>query len=775
MRENEIEAAFKQIGAYFSGTITGYPFLVNTEDMDIYSEIVRRLEADKTKKCVYVSNSCQKNGLPNIEKCLLEICGCGNHVLIGSSQALMLKSEEALEHQIDIFLGQSISGHAMILLNHSKKYIEKYEKRDPRIAGRVLLIDGRITPLPKIVLVREEDKKLLGSIQHLLSYMEKLNGHTLLNQREIYVKTKFGRDFFSKAIYQIVESEGAYASLAKSFIDIAGATEITYGTEQQWKWLSKKMLGKSSLSMVIYDEFGMTDNLELILADVFLQKGTERFWLYWLALKAFGTKNEYLRLVSRKSQGVNDFEEHIYLDLADEEIESANFEKMYLERKRILNRLPENLPLITKYCGKLGKYEKNAVFYLTDSSTNEEMEFIKYLSQYDFSDNEVYNVAKHFSPMLEKYLQQFTFDSVNTKVSESDSELWEVLSQYFQSYKIQKITNHIYPEFLAIVENFAVERPYNKLRPRSNIISQMDKEGAELFFFDALGVEYLSFIQAKCEEYGLISEIFVGRGELPSITVNNKEFIQYFNGKFRKISDLDELKHHSQIFDYEKRKEPLHVFRELDIIDGELRQIQSLLVQGNVEKAVIVSDHGASRLAVINEKENNSPLELDEKGEHSGRCCLVESDPKIPYAAYEEGFAVLANYERFKGGRKANVEVHGGATLEEVVVPIIILMKKPENVEYCFTDPVIKLKQKDVATLTLYCNISMNHPVIHVDQKIYEGEFGADKRHAKFVMPELKRSREYIAEVYDGEKNLSITLKFRIQKTLGQENDLLGF
>ena len=54
MRENEIEAAFKQIGAYFSGTITGYPFLVNTEDMDIYSEIVRRLEADKTKKCVYV-------------------------------------------------------------------------------------------------------------------------------------------------------------------------------------------------------------------------------------------------------------------------------------------------------------------------------------------------------------------------------------------------------------------------------------------------------------------------------------------------------------------------------------------------------------------------------------------------------------------------------------------------------------------------------------------------------------------------------------------------
>lgn len=774
MRENEVEAAFKQIGAYFSGDMTGYPFLVNTEDMDIYAEIVQRLEADRTKKCVYVSDSCQKNGLPNVGKCLSEISGCGNFVLIGSSQALMLKSEDDLERQIDIFLGQSISGHALILLNHSKKYIEKFRKRDPRITGRVLLIDGQFTPLPKIVLVKEE-KNSLESIQHLLGYMERLNGHALLNQRELYVKTDFGHDFFSKAVYQVVESEGVYASLVKKYTDIAGATEIGYGTEQQWKWLDKKLSRKKSLSAVIYDEFGIADNLELILADEFSQKGTERFWLYWLALKAFGTKNKYLRLVLGKSQGVNDFEEHIYLDLADEENEIARFERMYLERKRILNYLPENLPLIAKYCEKIGKYEKRAVYYLTDSSINEEMEFIKYLSLYDFSEEEVYKAAKHFSPMLEKYLKQFIFDSVNTKVAESDSELREVLSQYFQTYKIQKITNHIYPEFLTIVENFATERPYNKLRPRSNIISQMDKEGAELFFFDALGVEYLSFIQAKCEEYGLISEILVGRGELPSITVNNKEFIQYFNGKFRKIDDLDELKHHSQIFDYEKRKEPLHVFRELEIIDGELRQIQSLLIQGNVKKAVIVSDHGASRLAVINEEENSSPLELDEKGEHSGRCCLAESDPKIPYAAYEDGFAVLANYERFRGGRKANVEVHGGATLEEVVVPIITLMKKPENVEYCFTAPVIKLKQKDVAMITLYCNVPMNHPVIHVDQRIYEGQFVADKKHAKFVMPELKRSREYVAEVYDGEKNLSISLKFRIQKTMGQENDLLGF
>lgn len=55
-------------------------------------------------------------------------------------------------------------------------------------------------------------------------------------------------------------------------------------------------------------------------------------------------------------------------------------------------------------------------------------------------------------------------------------------------------------------------------------------------------------------------------------------------------------------------------------------------------------------------------------GEHSGRCCPVNELNSKPNAAIEEnGFWVLANYDRFKGGRKANVEVHGGASLEEVI------------------------------------------------------------------------------------------------------------
>lgn len=774
---DSVDESFKQISAYFKGESTGYPLILDTGNVGIYGEIIQRLEADKSKECKYVSDSCQKNGLPDVEACVSVISGKGDYVLIGSAQAMMLKSESDLEEHVDAVLGKSISGHALIILCYCKRYIEKFEKRDPRIAARTILINSEETPLPKIALLKEDSKNTLfgmKNIKHLLSYLEKMTEAQLNEHRVISVKTRFSKTFFSKAMYQVVESDGIYETLAKQYSEIAGATEKNYGTDAQWNWLSGKMQDKKSFSGVIYDEFGTSSNLEHVIQEIDVQKEPNKHWLYWLAMKSYGTTNNYLQKVLEHSKNESDFEEHIYLDLADEDIADPNFEKLYIERRKLLERIPERLPLIARYCEKLGKHEKDEVYYLTDRSETEEFEFIRCLSIYDYTEDELYVAAKHFSPALDLYLRKFSFDGVNTKVSDSDVALRDILTQYFQEYKVQKITNRIHPSFEDTINEFAIERPYNKLRPRSNIVSQLDKKNAELFFFDALGVEYLSFIKAKCEEYGLIVEMSIGRCELPSITEKNKEFIQYFGGKYRKIDDLDELKHHSQIYDYEKRKEPIHIFRELEIIDAELRRIQSLLVQKSVAKAIIVSDHGASRLAVIYGHENSSVLELDEKAQHSGRCCPAEDNPDISYAAYEDGFSILANYERFRGGRKANVEVHGGATLEEVVVPVITLSRKPENIEYCFTDPIIILKQKDVATLILYCNVPMNKPRILVSQTFYDGEFVADQKHAKFVMPKLKRSREYIAEIYDGDISLSVSLKFKIQKSMGQEVDLFA-
>ena len=149
---------------------------------------------------------------------------------------------------------------------------------------------------------------------------------------------------------------------------------------------------------------------------------------------------------------------------------------------------------------------------------------------------------------------------------------------------------------------------------------------------------------------------------------------------------------------------------------------------------------------------------------------MADEDPCIPEAAYENGFAVLGNYDRFKGGRKANLEVHGGASLEEVVIPIITLSLRPENVEYYFVDPIIKYKATKPCEIVLFSNIPMKAPKICVEGIFYNGMFQGDHKHALFSMPELKRVRDYQAYVYDGDTNTGVVLTFSIERNTKQKN-----
>ena len=771
MRCINTSECFEQMSAYFDGKKTGYFLLVNTENYDVYQEILQRLEADSCKRCVYISQNCLPNGLPDVDAAVSIASGSGNYALVGLSQAQMLRSDSALVAKLDEVLSYPISGYGIVLLDHCEQTLQKFMNRDIRLKKRVLLVDGEVSPLPQIKFAKTEEECIgfrpLSDIPRLLSYLEKLTDMQRQNHPAVTALCSFPVDMFRNAVYSVTAFEGIYEVLTTKYSDIAGATEKAYGTDVQWSWLASKMSGKSSFSALVCDEFGATANLSAHLSDVWGSADKKMQWLLWLSLKSFGeANNHYLTLILGNCDHVDSFEMHAYLDFADVDISHPEFERYYTERKRLLEQLPENLSLIKKYCDKLGRHQKDEVFYLTDSSAQEKYEFVRCLSLYDFTPEEIFRATRSMSKSLHLYMQDFVFDAVNTKLPESDSRFRGDLTTYFRDYKLQKLTNRIFPEFLKRVNAYAQSpRPYNKLQPRSSIISHMDKKKVQCFFFDALGVEYLAFIMAKCEEYGLVSEVAIGHCELPSITAKNKEFLQYFADEdWRKIDVLDEIKHHSQVYDYRKCEYPLHLFEELDVIDEQLRMIQSMLVQGMLEKALIVADHGASRLAVRYGHELNSSIELEESGEHSGRCCPAAEDPNLSFVAYEDGFAVLANYERFKGGRRANVEVHGGASLEEVVVPIITLTKRPDNIELCFVNPVIALKPRVTPELVLYSNVPLSKPRLLIDGDFYDGEFVADKKHARFEIPKIKRKGNYSAEVYDGEKNMSVKLEFKVQK-----------
>lgn len=771
----DVQSCFKEINAYCSRTGIGRALLVNTENYDIFQEIRAKLEADSSKKCIYVSNACPDAGMPALDDIVCQLSCAGSYVLIGFSQAAMLRSGDFVEKEIGSLLELSVRGHVIILLEHCEKYLKKHFSAHPDIEKRIVLVSGVPSQMPRIYLAESTDECIgfspLPTMKHLFAYLENLSNDKLRGQPEVTVTTSFTPALFEKALYSVSALDSIYERLRKKYPDVASGTEETYGTDAQWYFLAEKLKQYQTLSSLTDAMFGSTINLASHIGEVYEEDDSYRIWYLWLSMKIFGTKgNHYLTMVLRNSQTSLDLEEHVYLDILKIKHDASDFVGYYIERKRLLDAFPENLSMVDKFLDKAAIYGKNEVFYLTDRSEKEEFELMKCLSIYDYSEDELLNVTRKAFPELYQYLQPFEFNSINTKLPTSSTCLWDEFTVYFKWYKHQKLTNKISSEHMKKVEEYATSRPYNMVPPRTAIISKLDRSNAQLYFFDALGVEYLSYILQKCEQYDLIAEISVAHGVLPSITTENKDFIHYFPGGARDIKELDTLKHHSQVIDYEQCKLPIHLFRELEIIDSELRKIQSALKQAQFEKAVIVSDHGASRLAVIYEQENPK-LELEEKGEHSGRCCPVPADPHITYASYENGYSVLANYERFKGGRKANVEVHGGAALEEVLIPIIVLTKKPADIDICFVDSLVKLKGKEPATIIVFSNIPLHEPRLFVNGIFYAGEFDGDSRHARFVMPELKRSKNWVADLYDGDKRLASAMEFRVQKGDTQEKD----
>jgi hypothetical protein len=349
-------------------------------------------------------------------------------------------------------------------------------------------------------------------------------------------------------------------------------------------------------------------------------------------------------------------------------------------------------------------------------------------------------------------------------------ELSPLFNQYFSDYKCQKLTNYIEPKFDEQVRTLAKQRVYNLLATRNEIFDQIDKSNVFLYWLDALGVEYLGLIQSLCKELGLVLKIHIARAQLPTNTSNNRDFFDEWNGMGKKHNMLlDEFKHKSNSkYNYEQNKLPIHLAKELDIITEVLDEVALKLASRQYRMVLLASDHGASRLAVI--KEQIEKYETETKGEHSGRCCPFFEGCDLPYATQaENGYLVLADYGRFKGSRAANVEVHGGASLEEVVVPVIEIRLKDSTISVELVETIITANMNTAAQLTIFTNSKLDNVTLVVEGKKYEA-VKTDANHHIVFLPDIKRAKDYYADVYEGD-NLIKRLNFTVQTGIGKKND----
>lgn len=766
MECNTMDQCFDRIEAYCQKEITGHPLLVNTENAHDFQCLVKRMQLDGNKTCVFVHDYCGK-GLPQIDALFRDVKKKGCFVVIGLSSYVMLLGKKRAEELMARLQELSVAGHVIVLLSHMKEIRLSRMQQDQHLSYRVLLLEGDPTPLPSIYLASPEENSfgqlVLPNIQALLEKLEQYD--PVGGETSFAVRTSLHKEVFSESMYSVRSSKGIYKELLRAFPVLKGDLEESWGTKEDWERFAQEWKECLSWGALAEKHFGIDAHFSAILEREYEQADTYETWLYWLLLKVQGASEDaYLSYALGKSRHWRDLWEHIFLSLSSLSFQMREFEKYCEGRKRLLEGQTIPATWVSEYQDAIAQKGRDAIWYLFAGTAWEEKMLFQCLADYDYTKEEVMGVLKTHFPDLFAYMKSFTF-TMHQKVPE---RLVPLLTKYFDDYKWQKLMNHLIPDFKAQVNTLAEHRVYNQFPIRSLALSQMKKENTMMYFVDALGVEYLSYISEKCKTYGLLLSIQVVHGELPSITSQNTEFM---NPGVINIKDLDELKHESQTYNYEKQKIPLHLVAELKAIDGVLQTIRDGLLMKEMKSAIIVSDHGATRLAVLNDEEYGAEFIVGEsKGQHSGRCCQVEEDPGIPFAAYENGYAVLANYMRFKGSRKADVEVHGGATLEETLVPLLQISLKPKDPMVEFQPALVQLRKKEVGELLLVTNFDMADPYIIVNGKIYRGKLDTHRRRAIIPLPDMKRTHDYMADIYDGDTLLKEQVAFHVKKEVAKDN-----
>ena len=771
MHCNSIESCLSHIGEFSNSSSMGYPIVVDVENYADYASLRTSLCADASKACIRVSDHTHGNGFPDILGVLEAADKADNSVVWGISQSSMLKGEEALVSDLRRIIDRSVRGHVFVVLTHCSGLLDKYFARDPRRDRRIVVVDGKRCDLPTIRFVRKGDDcdgAHVDGMKGLLKKLEDMSGESMARNPVISVVMPYDAELFGRSKYAIQDHGDVFVVLVDKYVEIKRVADKSWASCEQWEWLRGQSKSHADFSSLVAQRWGSTRDLCQQIDDVFHNQSSNERWLLWLAMRVFGEgSGTYLGFSLDQTTSCEAWIRRVYHALADVARSDDRFESFFAQRLELLKLLPANSTEMQFYCQSVAeRYGKDAVYYLSDSTDHERRQWMKTIDENDWTDAEIEKAIAHASRELSYYIEPFVFDSYNSHLKNDNISLAGDLTYYFNRYKYLKIRNCIDDDFIEYVDKYAIERPYNKLRCRSAVTRTIDKEGVQAYFIDALGAEHLGYIQAKCREYGMISDIQIVRCELPSITSINKEFKERF--ETRDVKDLDDLKHHSTIYLYERCQLPIHLFEELKVIDKELRNIRDLLRSHGAQKAVIFSDHGASRLAVIYKHENEK-IELEEKGKHSGRCCRCEQNPNLDQAAYENGWAVLANYERFKGGNKAQVEVHGGASLEEVVVPIVTLTLRPEKVEYRLADQIVKYSQGKV-TLALCCNMPMNAPRIQIEGVFYEGALDSDRRTARFDVDQHTKAQAYRATVWEGNTNTGQVFDFVVERKTKQRD-----
>ncbi len=720
--------------AKYIETPKGLPFFYAVGDIE-YMDILNELKQNGLS-VVRVSQFCHSNDrFPDIDEMIdyfrtLDLDFKENkYVVVGLGEYLALRGSEdakqVLRRLKNVTLGNA---RVVLLLRAIARQVKDIAIEDNRIVAKKLVYISEKT-LTNISVTNNkflDPKENAHGVKKLLFKLEE--GVTGCIEM-------FSELNYSDSILPMVIVDRAFTVLSRMYSELLRVE--TYGKEEQWMMLLDKVLGNTDYWQRNLDSYL---NYEGEIQDYLLVEGYKS-WIYFLNLKLHQDKiqNEYLSYVVKLTNDAEQLKNNILIEITKVPHQDKRYKKLYAARKSLVKNFSESDIAIFIAENKVNPKEE--IYRYTDNTNLEKEQIICWIAEHGWND-----IIPQIYPELGMYMKQYHFDCGSVSAQ---------LTEYFDLYKRQKVENYILENFMHLVYQYGKSYLYTKLQTKNVAINKIDsKELTKLYWIDALGVEYLSYITELARRKGLSIHIDVARADLPTITSVNKSFYDNWTGLSKyKEDELDEIKHKKKGgYFYTEEKKPIHLVKELDIIKKAIECAKTSLAMHECCQFIIASDHGASRLAVLKRDENPHPT--DTQGEHSGRCCKIYEESNREFIIEENGYFVRTDYGRYKGSRQANVEVHGGASLEEILVPIITLtLKKQTEVDIrVLNADSLQADRHSGTCIDLYISdiVNVDKVAVIVDGIKYPAKC-KDKTHYAVVLTDIRRQKECEMDVYDGD------------------------
>lgn len=288
------------------------------------------------------------------------------------------------------------------------------------------------------------------------------------------------------------------------------------------------------------------------------------------------------------------------------------------------------------------------------------------------------------------------------------------LAKYFTAYASARIQNTLTDELHGIAEHIWSSRQdlAYKFKLRQNHLKTFAR--CDILWADGLGIEWVEVIRHQAERAGLTLDIKPAQANLPTDTANNK----CWDHSDLSDSSLDKFGH---AVDY---RFPSSFVLQLNAVCSLVDNIAAKLKRNEFSSgvAVLTGDHGLTP-RVFHKDKYPVPSGFEALNGRSLRRTIPEA--KFPSGTtVEKEFCYIQRYGLFEKGQTKGM-IHGGATLEEWLVPVAEFKLQDvisQSIFLVSMQQEITLSSSGIGRLVL--ELSENIPIVTVQiaEKIFTSE-----------------------------------------------------